>query len=495
MCLSPVHIGNPSNYKVYWTSAKSYNVPCGHCDECRLSYELEWQTRISYEIKSTYDNGGCCIFLTFTYNDDHLPIYCDDDAGIYVPSFSRDHVITFLNRIKVWAYKNYGKRSYKYILCSEYGKNTQRPHYHALFFLTSSVDYIAFALKCRDSWQPLGYMFPKWDSNLCSFVDNFGRPDDVLLRDNIGSSKYVCKYVTKDMSYYGLYEVDSYLNCTDDTLRRQRKAAMKPYLPKHWQSNELGYSIFDNLDLSSEHSIESLLNEGIFNPLTKEYNPLPRYVVNKLMYRNVSTQGCYYERTSTSIKEHVSRETGEITYKTKLNYLYDRELTEFGRSYMRKMYDARIDRRCKKLSELFQLMKSDVSFSYVLPYLTKLNIDFNDYTSFYPLAVYHDVLCNYGDKPLRYYLGTNYDFYNRDNVFRLYMCSHDIEFLRANHSTKLCHVPPPYGLFDDLKFLDSYYNFYSVSLKTERILSNSARYDKLQKLKRDLQSRYDTNLC
>lgn len=495
MCLSPVHIGNPSTYKVYWSSAKSYNVPCGHCDECRYSYEMEWQTRISYEIQHTYANHGCCIFLTFTYDDAYLPVYCDDEADLYVPCFSREHVLTTLNRIKVWANKKYGKHSYKYIWCSEYGKETQRPHYHALFFLTSSVDHIAFALKCRDAWQPLGFMFPKWDKYRECFVDNYGRPDDVLLRDKIGGSKYICKYVTKDLAFYGMPEVDSYLNCTDSFLRRERKEAMKPYLPKHWQSNELGYSIFDHIDISTDEKIDSLFNQGVYNTLTQEFNPLPRYAINKLMYRNVSTKGHYYERTSVTTSENVDISTGEIIIKSRTNYLFDRELTDFGRKYLRKMFDARLDRRCVKLSQFFQIMKQFDSFSYVLPVLRKLNISFDDYTTFYPLAVYHDVLCNYGYMPLRYYLGDNFDYTNRDNVFNLYNCSHDTDFLRTNNTTKVCRVPAPYGLFDDLRFLDSYYKCHSITLKTERIKKNKLRYDELQSLKRDLMSRYDLNFC
>lgn len=495
MCLSPIRIHNPQTYKVFWNSASTFEVPCGHCEECRNANVTEWQTRISFEIQHTYAKHGCCIFLTFTYNDEHLPIYSDDSCGLYIPAFSREDVFRCLNRVKVWANKKYGKGSYKYIWCSEYGKFTRRPHYHCLFFLGSLVDPIAFALKCRSAWQPLGFMFPKWSDSRQCFVDNSNNPSDILLRDRAGGAKYISKYVTKDMSYFGMPEVDSYINDPDPTSRQMHRNMIQGYLPRHWQSNHLGSSILDSIDLSTPEKVNDLFSKGIWNPITQEYDPIPRYLLNQLIYKRECTKGHYYERSSDLTAVRVYKRTGEIKYINKKVYLYDRVYSDFGRKYMRCIFDNRINRRCVKLSELFQRMKYDESFLQVLPKLHYFNINLDDSSTFYPLAVYHDVLRHFGSSPLLHYLGRSLDISNRDSVFKLWMSSHDTAHLRANNNSHVCNTPFLSVPLAHLRYLDSYYKYYSINFKTGRYLYNSERYDKLTYLKRELCSRFDTKLC
>ena len=170
MCLSPLIIRNKSPYYFPSVSAlpSHFEVPCGKCDECRNFYMSEWRTRISYEIDSLYKRGGKAIFLTFTYNDAHLPsLTCNN---VTIPAFSHTDVKTFLNKVKVWSNRTYGKKSYKYFFTSEYGSTTKRPHYHALFFLEKRVDPSLFAEQCRKYWL-YGFMFPKFKKGV-GYVGN-----------------------------------------------------------------------------------------------------------------------------------------------------------------------------------------------------------------------------------------------------------------------------------------------------------------------------------
>ena len=75
MCTSPLCIENKSTYRDPWFTSATNEVPCGKCAECRASLQAEWRTRIFFEIKKCYKNGGLGLFLLFTYNDDNVPFF------------------------------------------------------------------------------------------------------------------------------------------------------------------------------------------------------------------------------------------------------------------------------------------------------------------------------------------------------------------------------------------------------------------------------------
>lgn len=136
MCLSPLHIKSNIVYNTAGYTPRWFDVPCGKCLECKEVYMQEWQTRLSFHIHSLYKRGGLAVMLTFTYNDESLPWYHDSSCDFHFPCFDHSHVLGFLNRLKAACWRRYGRGSYTYFLTSEYGKDTQRPHYHAIFFLS-----------------------------------------------------------------------------------------------------------------------------------------------------------------------------------------------------------------------------------------------------------------------------------------------------------------------------------------------------------------------
>ena len=189
----------------------SYDVPCGKCLECRSLSQNSWVTRLGFDLKDLYENGGVAIFLTFTYNELCLP-KCAFLSEVEVPCFSRDNVLTFFNKLKVSVNRQYGKGMYKYFFCSEYGKFTQRPHYHGLFMLQQGVDSTWFAEKCRALWQH-GFMFPRYKDG--RYIDNLGAVTSVELRNLNAACKYVSKYITKDLDYYELPQIKDYIENRD----------------------------------------------------------------------------------------------------------------------------------------------------------------------------------------------------------------------------------------------------------------------------------------
>lgn len=99
--------------------------PCGHCISCRIAKAREWSARLIHEL--TYWDKA--VFVTLTYDDEHLP-----------PNNSlrkRDLQLFFKRLRKCCSTK------IKYYACGEYGDNKAgkdyghgfgRPHYHAIIF-------------------------------------------------------------------------------------------------------------------------------------------------------------------------------------------------------------------------------------------------------------------------------------------------------------------------------------------------------------------------
>ena len=118
-CTSPFHIKNPDRFKYKKPNElvgdEWLDVPCGHCLACRIARTREWTVRLLHESEFWEDT----IFVTLTYDDEHLP----SDRSL-VP---RDLTL-FFKRLR----KDLGDRKIKYYACGEYGDTFGRPHYHAI---------------------------------------------------------------------------------------------------------------------------------------------------------------------------------------------------------------------------------------------------------------------------------------------------------------------------------------------------------------------------
>uniref|UniRef100_A0AAU8AVU2 Replication initiator protein n=1 Tax=Dulem virus 194 TaxID=3145671 RepID=A0AAU8AVU2_9VIRU len=108
-------------------------VPCGKCMGCRLDRASAWADRMLIEFK---DNGDKAIFVTLTYNDDHLPEVVTDDNRKLSSLSVRDTQL-FLKRLR----KAFSPNRIRFYLAGEYGPKTHRPHYHAILFGLSLDDF------------------------------------------------------------------------------------------------------------------------------------------------------------------------------------------------------------------------------------------------------------------------------------------------------------------------------------------------------------------
>lgn len=226
-------------------------VPCGSCPACRKSFHSKWRSRL----ESAINTHASTLFITLTYDNDHLPL-CEidpttgyvvsvtytrfkrglskdfervdvtdsfldvdftfpytfsdlniDDIPHFVRSRVGDNIVfdngtrfavclrkdvqDFIKRLRIALYRDSSlsdrDTSFTYFVCSEYGPDTYRPHYHGLLFFndayTASVCHSHYVDYC---WRKSSLSEDAL-AKQCQYV-SFGQ----------GASSYTSKYVTCD---------------------------------------------------------------------------------------------------------------------------------------------------------------------------------------------------------------------------------------------------------------------------------------------------------
>lgn len=111
-------------------------VPCGKCPACKANDRLEWVFRLKQE----YLSANQSIFVTLTYDDEHIPL----DLSV-----NKRDIQLFHKRLR----KHFPSKDLRFYLVSEYGDHTFRPHYHGLYFFKGSYDLDFIYKVFIDSWQ------------------------------------------------------------------------------------------------------------------------------------------------------------------------------------------------------------------------------------------------------------------------------------------------------------------------------------------------------
>lgn len=120
MCFSPLIIRRKVSR---FSQGVMQPVPCGSCDDCRISKIKEW----SFRIRKEAEVSTSAFFITLTYSEKDVPI---NDKG-YRTLLKKD-VQDFMKRLRHY---EKGNKIIKYYFVGEYGtRRTKRPHYHAIIF-------------------------------------------------------------------------------------------------------------------------------------------------------------------------------------------------------------------------------------------------------------------------------------------------------------------------------------------------------------------------
>lgn len=187
-------------------------MPCNTCSSCLSRKALSWSQRLQVETLA----HPASLFVTLTFNNEHLPILSYDDALLHLTSEQLDEFNTawlgsiqfieaygglpfvgarpyqlFMKRLRKNVTNHFRNQLAKeqlqirYFCCMEYGPTTFRPHYHAiLFFNNQDVCDYAFT-NIRSFWSD-------YDFHTCK-RSSIGNVVCEYLKDQCG--KYVSEYV------------------------------------------------------------------------------------------------------------------------------------------------------------------------------------------------------------------------------------------------------------------------------------------------------------
>lgn len=271
MCLSPLNISLGSTRYFSPEASLLFNsdVPCGHCYQCRMTAFNDLFLRTRAEWRSCVRNNGLSLFLTFTYDEHHVPFmqYFLDDNGLITLSpvsrnFPGDNVLMTFNKSHQTNYfKNVrrffdywfdSKESFRYISVGEYGSQfTQRPHYHSIFFLDNYLSLCLLGLARAMSYRWSYDFFYSSRKSLVSSAISFAESSPVLSTD----SKFET-FLVEFFSYFWQYGItsasDKGLFVTSDTC----SSYVSKYVCKNLDL--LNYSRFSHF----YDCIESWFNSG-----------------------------------------------------------------------------------------------------------------------------------------------------------------------------------------------------------------------------------------
>ena len=175
----PYSIYDPLDRSLY---PGAISIPCGKCIGCRLDYSRSWADRMMLELDHTKKG----VFFTLTYDNDHVPLTCDDDGQFGWFTLEKSDLQKFFKRLR----KRFKDKEIRFYAAGEYGSNTQRPHYHAIVFGLSLDDFPDRSLQGKNE---LGQCHYRSDLLQGIWKQGFCVLSDVSWK----TCAYVARYVTK----------------------------------------------------------------------------------------------------------------------------------------------------------------------------------------------------------------------------------------------------------------------------------------------------------
>lgn len=338
-------------------------VPCGVCPECRANKKSSWAFRLRAEIETLSRKGWHVGFTTLTYSESSVPRipryfakkhYC----GNMPMCFNREHVNLLIKHLRNWMYRKYiqplqdkaddddekkkiaNDNRLRFLVASEFGSSTKRPHYHALIAFPPMITYYDFYEQIKNFWtENYGFVIPKDYQGGYDSKGIYHLPFEV---DCVSKAcVYAAKYVCKDLDYYAQINLDDFhKKYKDDKLSR--------YLPFHSQSKSLGLAFI--ADLTDEQKYDYMMN-GVSFVGDYQLKRLPVYLKNKLIFDN------YYIIDSTG--KRLCRRRGNEFFNRYKKQIFDAKckmITEKIYHWLDRPFSIRYENRCISSSTMFNLI-------------------------------------------------------------------------------------------------------------------------------------------
>lgn len=160
------------------------SAPCRRCDVCLNSRRLETEARCLFEAADLPN----LYFFTLTYSDLWLGDGNLDSRLVsgFLKRFRENLAYAYSKKFNVSLSDAREQTFFRCVYVGEYGKLTQRPHYHGIFFFKNSLH------PRYDSW--LYEVFAKsWEYGYILDLQRVKNP--------AASARYICKYLTKQSFY------------------------------------------------------------------------------------------------------------------------------------------------------------------------------------------------------------------------------------------------------------------------------------------------------
>lgn len=204
-------------------------VPCGKCPACLANLRQEW----IFRLKQEYLDSVFALFVTLTYDDEHLP----KDLSV-----NKRDVQLFHKRLR----KNFPSSDLRYYVVSEYGDRTHRPHYHGLYFFKHKYELDSVYKVFETSWSNGFCKFGNVELGSIVYCTKYclkysptpeGRKDPFRLvsKQNGGLGSY---YLKKMSDYHA--ESDNFSFVSSDGQRCRMPKYYKDYLHRHGIGSENG---------------------------------------------------------------------------------------------------------------------------------------------------------------------------------------------------------------------------------------------------------------
>lgn len=201
--------------------ADIFDVPCGHCINCRLDYAKKWSHRCLLEAKSWSEN----FFLTLTYDDEFLTPTFDNVTGeLLGATLVPKDVTDFLKRLREKYRIEYDHTNIRFYMAGEYGDHTFRPHYHMIAFNLPIFDLKYY------SKSPLGDCYYNSDTINSLWGKGHVVIGEVTAQSAAYTARYCQKKAGKEIDYAALGLHKEY------TRMSRRPGIGLPYLQEHYES-------------------------------------------------------------------------------------------------------------------------------------------------------------------------------------------------------------------------------------------------------------------
>ncbi|AXL14894.1 replication initiator protein [Microviridae sp.] len=204
--------------------------PCGRCTPCLLNRQSVWATRCHLESLTHGDN----IFITLTYDDEHLP------TG---RKALRDSVQLFLKR-----WRQALPQKIRYFIALEYGK-LGRAHFHGIIFNASRFDAKSLDTAWAQGFTHVG----ECNQKTINYVTKYITKGDSRAKDEKDRKTFALMSRNKGIGYSAISHVGKDLLAQDSVAKQVQLGDVPKGIRINARTRPLGRYLTGKLRLAVGH--------------------------------------------------------------------------------------------------------------------------------------------------------------------------------------------------------------------------------------------------